>query len=446
MRIANRVASGVIVSVLVMFVGFIADFSYWWDELYSVSAAQLPLDLMFDYLIFRDVHPPLYQVILNLWGSAFGYHESVTRLISVIAYVLMCLFVVKLSQLYQLKRLATLAICLHPLLLYYAVEARSYSLLVMLSTASFYYHLTGEKRRLFFYLMTSLTHYFGLILAGVLLILDLYRQLTQREFKLLMETIIVGSICLIWPLLHFYYGDLTGKTGGNFWIKNDGIFDTIASFVYAIFPYVESVYRKFGILDYSSYINSAFLVLCLLLAFKTKSPLKPLMLIVIFLVFVAIIDLFSPISTSRNFILLVPVFYLLIFNVFQNYNYITVLLVVCNLFYSYSLLKYKSTPLQNPKRAYEYLSDNDTGVVCVQDSKDINSMMPLIYNFYNESDFEITCKSKEEIYQNIKSYSGIISLHNKLDKEDLIYLQSENFEIIEVYEHRKNATILAVKK
>jgi hypothetical protein len=41
-------------------------YSYWLDELYSVTTSVLPFTEMFRAML-RDVHPPLYQVLLWIW-------------------------------------------------------------------------------------------------------------------------------------------------------------------------------------------------------------------------------------------------------------------------------------------------------------------------------------------------------------------------------------------
>lgn len=50
-------------------------YSYWWDELYSVTASSLPMEEMFSKFIMKDVHPPLYQIILSFWINLLQ-HQS----------------------------------------------------------------------------------------------------------------------------------------------------------------------------------------------------------------------------------------------------------------------------------------------------------------------------------------------------------------------------------
>ena len=53
-------------------------YSYWFDELATVSQASLPLPELFRSILF-DVHPPLYPLIISAWGNVFGLSEPPPR-------------------------------------------------------------------------------------------------------------------------------------------------------------------------------------------------------------------------------------------------------------------------------------------------------------------------------------------------------------------------------
>ena len=58
-------------------------YSFWLDELYSVTAASENIKSLHSILI-GDVHPPLYQIFLKLWILIFGDSELSTRSLSLL--------------------------------------------------------------------------------------------------------------------------------------------------------------------------------------------------------------------------------------------------------------------------------------------------------------------------------------------------------------------------
>jgi mannosyltransferase len=63
--------------------GLSANYSFWFDELFSVGAAgESPEKRLQIYL--ADVHPPLYQEILACWFVLFSASELSGRLLSVL--------------------------------------------------------------------------------------------------------------------------------------------------------------------------------------------------------------------------------------------------------------------------------------------------------------------------------------------------------------------------
>ncbi|HVK99931.1 MAG TPA: hypothetical protein VM553_08965, partial [Dongiaceae bacterium] len=116
-------------------------YSYWWDELLSVSQAQLGVSEMFTKTILIDVHPPLYPFLLKIWVALFGISEIATRSLSFIfALGALLVFQHNLTQLTHnaLERgLSVLFfVCAWPFL-FYGNEVRSYSLLLFLSTVCY---------------------------------------------------------------------------------------------------------------------------------------------------------------------------------------------------------------------------------------------------------------------------------------------------------------------
>jgi uncharacterized membrane protein len=123
------------VGLLVLVVGlFISAFklatpySYWHDELFSVTFSQESLEDL-HRLILYDVHPPLYQLLLKGWINLFGDSESSTRSLSWLFAIGSIYLLWKFSEGYGLFFL-TSALSFFPsnmLFTFYANETRPYA-------------------------------------------------------------------------------------------------------------------------------------------------------------------------------------------------------------------------------------------------------------------------------------------------------------------------------
>lgn len=113
----------------------------WWDEGYSVYFATEPLARMLA-LTARDIHPPLYYLLLHGWIQLWGNAAPETgRLLSVWIGGAGLLLQLWLAWLFfrrrpQLLLLAVLLAALNPMQLFYSQEIRMYGLGMALSTAA----------------------------------------------------------------------------------------------------------------------------------------------------------------------------------------------------------------------------------------------------------------------------------------------------------------------
>jgi len=305
--------SGIIVSALKLWVPY----SYWLDELYSVNASSVGFSELYRFLL-TDVHPPLYQLILKLWITIFGSSEPATRTLSWLFALSTIYPLYKFGNRYDTVFLicALMYLCTNILFLFYANEARSYAMTNFLSMMVIinYPFANDSKvsyRFLIYCLLLSLTHYFGLIYIGVVLMTVYFKNLIKRKPVTLI--VLTGVASLMWPLHHMINGALLNKTGGSFWIKVSGIVDSfnIAATGITSIPKV--------ILESSHFIG-VFLVLSLgALAISNFSRNKNLenniiwviltkasLITFLFLIFIALVDLHTPISTKRNYIVILP--------------------------------------------------------------------------------------------------------------------------------------------
>ena len=307
-----------------------ASFSYWFDELFSVTTSLMPFREMVDE-IMRDVHPPLYQVLLKYWIEFFGHAEPQTRSFSFLAAfsTMIALIVGLRKQPITIVLPAVVFLGSAWLFTFYAQETRSYALLMFLAMIATLldlhrYNQADNLNRFVWYailLVLSLTHYFGLIYAGILLISDL---LQTGQIRFAVERLLLGALIMIWPLIHYFLGDIAGKTAGNFWIKSEGLKTTLLTFGNALLATPVKIYMLFGLPSLAAWVlNGLLLFFFLSLSiFKAKPEARIeigrfSLYVFGFLAVVSIIDMHTPISTGRNFIVLLPLLTILFAEVFH---------------------------------------------------------------------------------------------------------------------------------
>ncbi len=119
--------------------------SLWRDEAFAVLLSEPPVAGIVK-LTAQDFNPPLYYFILHFWMKIFGEGEIAIRMLSFVFHLLLVYGVYKFGKLLKLPErfnyFLALITFLNPMLIYYAFEARMYSLLALLATASMYFFLT----------------------------------------------------------------------------------------------------------------------------------------------------------------------------------------------------------------------------------------------------------------------------------------------------------------
>jgi len=196
----------------------------WRDEAFSVFLAEKGTAEIITTTVL-DFNPPLYYILLYFWMSLFGQSEVAIRSFSVIFYVLAVFCVYEIFKLILKKNhfqsaLYTVLFALNPLLLYYAFEARMYTMLLFFAMASTYFLLKKESRFYLLVLVLGLyTHYFMmLVVASQFLFLVLLEWRNKKQFfknKFLKLQIIAGLLFLPWFV---YFISQNHSISGDFWI------------------------------------------------------------------------------------------------------------------------------------------------------------------------------------------------------------------------------------
>lgn len=114
--------------------------SLWYDEAFSVilARAELPTALR---MLSADFHPPLYYLVLRAGIALFGSSEFAVRFVSLVPSLTMAPLIWALARRLFDRTTGWLAaglVCLSPLLVWYAGEARMYSQAAALGLASTY--------------------------------------------------------------------------------------------------------------------------------------------------------------------------------------------------------------------------------------------------------------------------------------------------------------------
>lgn len=153
---------------------FITKSSIWHDEGFSIFLAQRTTAQIWAGSA-RDVHPPLYYLVLHFWMMAFGTSELAIRSLSMVAGVAIIplgYLVVKRMAGNRAAVLASFVLALAPFLIRYSQEARMYGLLGLLLLTALYavMRIVEDPKQLWPYILYTAmitlglyTHYFAVL-------------------------------------------------------------------------------------------------------------------------------------------------------------------------------------------------------------------------------------------------------------------------------------------
>ena len=244
----------------------------WVDEAFSLAMIRHDYAEMIE-LTARDVHPPLYYIILKsgveavqlIWPAAPAVYLA--KMISFLPYGLLLIFcVTKVRRRWGLEVMGLWAVCIvaMPRMIVYGVEIRMYSYALLFVTIA--YFCTDELMRadnirtwiLFtaMALAAAYTHYFALVAAGALYFMLLLHFLTGRQTKQVVWTVLSGLTVAAGylPWLLIFIRQLR-TVGGDYWIPQITS-GTVAGYVYFAFG------------------NGVLFVLCILVVSRLLSALR----------------------------------------------------------------------------------------------------------------------------------------------------------------------------
>lgn len=149
---------------------------FWYDEAFTGIAVKESWSGMIG-MIMKDVHPPLYYLVLKLFSIPFDYSVVGIRLFSAI-FGILCVWAVYLftKELFDRKAAiyASLIATISPFAIQYSQEGRMYSMFAFFIIITGYFFVRGLKHGGFNYILfgvflglSALTHYMGIIFAPI---------------------------------------------------------------------------------------------------------------------------------------------------------------------------------------------------------------------------------------------------------------------------------------
>lgn len=274
-RLSTIVILAIIAAYILLRLWRLSDSCLWFDEIFSVHAAEQPWGELFRFVALDLIHPPLFYVRLKLWVQVVGDGVFWLRLLPVIIsclaiapFLLLCR---ELKLKFSTTALALFLLAVNGSLIKYAQEVRMYSLLMCLSLFSmwlFIRYLNRGKGFIWLVIVNILliySHYFGWLVIGSELAAALI--LHRRHLR---RTAIMAAACALvflpWAIAVVYSSQSGSRLGQNLgWMSRPG-FTEIVTFVFDV---IEPFYHQSSSGDPESFYPYSLLILLLLAAVVT---------------------------------------------------------------------------------------------------------------------------------------------------------------------------------
>jgi mannosyltransferase len=189
----------------------------WNDELYTAvtSHPRLSIGEVIDFLK-RDIHPPLHNILTNLWTKTFSYSDTSLRMFNIVLGVFGTLSIYHLAKELFNKKVAIYAFIfsiVNYYLIFYSQEVRAYGMLCLLANYSFLFFVRlirsdfSFKDAIWYVLATTAmlyTHYFSLfVVAGQFFAFFIFMNWNRFRTKI-WHYLVTFAL----PNLIFYFGCL----------------------------------------------------------------------------------------------------------------------------------------------------------------------------------------------------------------------------------------------
>lgn len=316
--------------VVIIIIGSILRFyglnheSLWNDELSSCYRSSFDsIKQVVDIGVIPDKHPPAYQILLFLVERTCGDSALALRIPSVIAGIFTLFFVFFIGKRMfseSIGLLATAMLAVSPVHIWYSQEARAYSILILLTSASVYILIrilenlikdkpAGKINTVGFItigLFMEYIHYFGLLMiileAAVLIIVSIRQKHGIRISILICSAFVIAYLPWI-PIA-------SSQSGSENYITNTGL----RSLLNLLFEYMS--WSKILMAVFGACVLTALSIYLLGEEKKTAFSRMAITVLGLWLILPVIISLtisylFVPVFTNRNLLIILPAVFIL---------------------------------------------------------------------------------------------------------------------------------------
>ena len=207
----------------------IMDSTYWYDEMFSIMLIRMPISELIEKTA-KDVHPPLYYLILKGVCHFVGESGPVLHAVSLLPYLMVLVLSLTVVRKWFSRSTSVVLVTFASLLasaVKFNVEIRMYSWVVLFVLVSYLslYAILYRNRAVDYaiFILASLaaayTHYYALIaVAFFYLVLMLYALIVRRE--ILLRVVITWGLSALgyvrWLLVLL---ETFGRTSSGWWMR-----------------------------------------------------------------------------------------------------------------------------------------------------------------------------------------------------------------------------------
>ncbi len=227
----------------------LTDSCLWFDEIFSVHAAEMDFQNLFWFVAQDLIHPPLFYVLLKFWISIGGeslfwlrLFPVVFSIISLVPFIFLCR---ELKLKFSTISLALLFLAANGCLIKYAQEVRMYSVLLCFALFSMWIFVRFLNLGKNIWILTIInflmiyTHYFGwLVVLSEIAAIVILQRIKIRQILIMFGILLMSFVPWILAILK------ATETNSNFaqnigWIEKPNLatllnflFDLIEPFYY----------------------------------------------------------------------------------------------------------------------------------------------------------------------------------------------------------------------
>ena len=218
----------------------------WFDEIFSVHAAEHTFSGIFGFIAADLIHPPLFYLLLKGWiaigGEGLLWLRLLPVVLSTLALVPFYFLCVELRLGTRPTAAAGSFLAVNGALIKYSQEVRMYSLLFLLAVCSIWLFARFFYRGKSFWLLILVnvlavyTHYFGwLLIIGELAAILIFQRLKMRRMLLMVGIAAFAFVPWVWALLKAEAGAGIAQNIG--WIGAPGFRSTFDLFFDLVEPF-----------------------------------------------------------------------------------------------------------------------------------------------------------------------------------------------------------------